>query len=112
MSTSQQWSGPLPPPQALEHFNSIIPQGAERIIGMVEREQAHRLQLESAAIAATVKDTKRGHWMGFCISVVAMIAATVTAYIGAHPSVSFALVSLPIAVIVRSFLQRRSNGKD
>lgn len=50
--------------------------------------------------------------MGFCISVVAMIAATVTAYIGAHPSVSVALVSLPIAVIVRSFLQRRSNGKD
>ncbi len=47
--------------------------------------------------------------MGFYISIAAIVAAALTAYLGAHPSVSIALVGLPIAAIVRSFLLRNSN---
>lgn len=104
-----QWSGPLPPPQALERFNAIIPNGAERIIGMVEREQAHRLELEAIGLHATVRDTKRGHWMGLTISLAAIAAAAGTAYFGAHPTVSIALVSLPIVLIVRAMLGRKAS---
>lgn len=58
---AQQWSGPLPPPGALDQFNQIIPNGAERIMHMVEQEQAHRIAYESSALQATIKDTQRGH---------------------------------------------------
>lgn len=33
---SQQWIGPLPPPDTLEHFDRVIPGGAERILRMAE----------------------------------------------------------------------------
>ncbi|WAR43739.1 DUF2335 domain-containing protein [Methylomonas rapida] len=34
------WSGPLPPPAALEQFDTIIENGAERIFKMAEAEQS------------------------------------------------------------------------
>lgn len=111
LTTSQQWSGPLPPPGALEQFNAIIPNGAERIMSMVEREQENRLQQENAVLSATISDTQRGHWMGLAISVVSICAAAWTASIGAHPTVSIALVGLPIVALVKSIIASKSNGK-
>lgn len=111
VSVSQQWSGPLPPPASLEHFNQIIPNGAERIMVLVEREQEHRLEQEKDLLKATIKDTRRAHWMGFGISALALAAAIGAAFLGAHPTVSIALVGLPIAAIIRSIMQTKSNGK-
>lgn len=101
---SQQWSGPLPPPGALAQFNDIIPNGAERIMQMVEREQAHRLQHENAGLQAHIKDTRRGHWMGAVIGVGCVAGSVFTAYIDAHPAVSVALVSVPVLGIIRAFI--------
>jgi uncharacterized membrane protein len=108
---SQQWSGPLPPPAALDQFNQIIPNGAERIMAMVEREQEHRISGEKAILQATISDTSRGHWIGFLIAVAAIAGAAWTAYINAHPSVSIALVGLPLVAIIQSVLKNKSNGK-
>ena len=80
-------------------------------MSMVEREQAHRLEQEGAVLVATIGDTKRGHWMGLAISVMSIAAAAWTAYIGAHPTVSIALVGLPIVALVRSIIQSKSNGQ-
>lgn len=110
-SVSQQWSGPLPPPAALEHFNQIIPNGAERIMAMVEREQAHRISEESSILKATIKDTARGHWIGLSISIASIVGCIVTAYMGAHPTVSIALVGLPLVAIIQSIMKNKSNGK-
>lgn len=110
VTSSQQWSGPLPPPAALVQFNTIIPNGAERIMGMVEREQEHGLAQEDTVLRATVGDTARGHWMGLVISIAAIAAAGATAYFGAHPTVSIALVGLPIVAIVRSIMANKSNA--
>lgn len=108
---AQQWSGPLPPPAALDQFNQIIPNGAERIMAMVEREQAHRIAEESAILQATIKDTARGHWIGLGIATLSISGAMFTAYIGAHPGVSVALVGLPLVAIIQSVLRNKSNGK-
>lgn len=105
LTTAQQWSGPLPPPGALQQFDAIIPNGAERIMVMVEREQEHRLSQELTVLNATVADNRRGNWMGWTISIAAIVAAAGTAYLGAHPTVSIALVSLPIVTIVQAFIR-------
>jgi len=79
-------------------------------MAMVEIEQAHRIAQEKSAVEAMVKDTRRGHWMGWTISIGAIIASVGTAMIGAHPSVSIALVSLPVVAIVQAFLSRKDKS--
>lgn len=110
------WSGPLPPPAALEQFNSIIDNGAERIFKMAEAEQAARLAREAEAaqyeitkLDAIRRDSRRGQWLGFTIALAAVIAASATAYFGAHPAVSIALVGVPILGIVKAIINSRSD---
>jgi uncharacterized membrane protein len=106
---SQQWSGPLPPPAALEHFNQIIPNGAERIMRMVELEQEHRITHDRQIVAAMIRDTKRTHRIGGAISVVCVCAALASVYLGAHPSVSIALVGVPIVSVINAIIRSKSN---
>lgn len=103
---SQQWSGPLPPPKALADFDLIIPGASERILGMVETEQKHRIAHETTVLEAQMGDNKRRNWLGAGIAFVAIAASVFTAYIGAHWAVSVALVGLPIAAIVSSIAQK------
>lgn len=110
VAQSQHWAGPLPPPAALAHFNEIIDNGAERIMKMVEQEQAHRIDHEKTVLIATINDTKRGHWIGGVICVLSIAGAVFTAYIGVHPAVSIALVGLPLATIIQSIIRSKSNG--
>ena len=44
----QQWSGPLPSPESLAKYNAVIPNAAERIMAMAEKEMEHRHQREDA----------------------------------------------------------------
>src|SRR3990172_8085462 len=60
----QQWSGPLPAPADLEQFNQIIPNGAERILAMSEKEQAHRINYETTGLTATIQESRRGQYLG------------------------------------------------
>jgi uncharacterized membrane protein len=110
------WSGPLPPPDALQQFDATIENGAERIFKMAEAEQAARLAREAEAIKyelakfeAIRQDNRRGQWLGFFIALSAVAAASATAYFGAHPSVSIALVGVPILGIVKAIINSRSD---
>ncbi len=98
----EQWSGPIPPPEALERFNQIIPDGANRIVAMAEKEQTHRIEYEKEGLTATVKETKRGQILGAIISIVAVLGAIYTASIGSHWIVSMVLVGIPVLGIVRA----------
>lgn len=106
---SQHWNGPLPPPAALADFDRIIPNGAERIMAMVETEQAHRIEYESKRLEALTSDTIRGQYIGMGISILALVGAGVTAWMGAHPTVSIALVSLPVLGIIKALISSRSS---
>lgn len=46
VATATQWQGPLPPPDALEKFNTIVEHGAERVFRMVEIEQQQHIESE------------------------------------------------------------------
>ena len=80
-------------------------------MAMVEREQAERHAADSAILAATIKDTQRGHWIGLAIAVASIAGAVATALYGAHPTVSIALVGLPLVAIIKSIISSKSNGK-
>ena len=112
----RQWSGPLPDPQSLGDFDAIIPYGAERIMRMSEKEQDHRIEFENARLNIMAGDTRRGHYLGLIISICAIIGAVYTASIGAHWTVSVALVGVPILGIVRAIVgnktERQNHGAE
>lgn len=78
---------------------------------MAEQEQNHRLAMEKAGLQANIEvskeiqiQTRRGQIIGSTAVYLAIIAAVVTVYLGAHPSVSIALVSVPILGMVKALL--------
>ena len=104
-----QWKAPLPPPELLAQYNQCIPGGAERVLKMIEDEQAHRINYENELLQIMSKDTKRGQWLGFGIAACAMLAAAVGSWLGMDYKVSIALVSLPVLGIIKSIVESRSN---
>ena len=98
----------MPPPDALEKFNQIIPNGADRILKMAESEQAHRIEYEKAGVLATTREAKRGQYLGAAISLASIIAAAVSAGMGAHWAVSVAFVGVPVLGLVRAIVRPRN----
>ena len=50
MGTQYSYSGPLPHPEILEHYDRIVPGGAERIFAQFESQALHRQRIESRVI--------------------------------------------------------------
>ena len=76
------FSGPLPPPEVLEKFESIVPGAAERIIKMAEDQSTHRKDLEKKVIESDIARSKWGQILGFMIAIGGLIASIIVAVYG------------------------------
>jgi uncharacterized membrane protein len=52
-------AGPLPHPAVLRQYDEIIPDGADRILSLVERQTDHRIDLEKKVVYS---DARRADW--------------------------------------------------
>lgn len=52
------YSGPLPPPAHLEHYEHVLPGAAERIFNMTETEQRQRHSFENFLGSSSVRDSE------------------------------------------------------
>ena len=52
--------GPLPDPNTLAEYNNIIPNGAERIMAMAEKQSDHRMKMESEVIHRQMNQSTAG----------------------------------------------------
>ena len=75
---------------------------------MAEKEQAHRIEYENVGLRATTQEAKRGQFLGFLISLVAIGGAIYTAHMGAYWAVPVALVSVPVLGIIRAIVKPRT----
>lgn len=75
---------------------------------MAEDEQAHRIAYEKHGVAATIKEARRGQIFGALLSAFAIGGAVYTAHIGAHWSVSVALVGIPVLGIIQAVIRPRA----
>lgn len=103
----------LPNPADLARYDDLVEGGAERAFAMAEREQEaarieqdHRQKLDEAAQPEEVKAHFRGQYLGFAISVIALICATITALSGVHYSIPIAMVGLPVLSLAKAFIDR------
>ena len=56
---SSQFSGPVPPPDALAKYDDIVPGAAERILQMAENEAAARIRLEENELMARIRNVEK-----------------------------------------------------
>jgi uncharacterized membrane protein len=68
-----QFSGPLPPPALLEHYNKVHPGAADRIIRMAEEQGAHRREMEKLELKADNAIQTRGPILGFILAMTAVL---------------------------------------
>jgi len=112
---SKQFSGPIPPPEYLEHYNRIVPNAAERILAMAEREQTHRHDGQKRALDADIKEGKLGQILAFLIGVFTIGCGTYAAINGAQVAGSLIGSGGVIALVTAFILGRKStqdNNKD
>lgn len=76
-------------------------------MSMVEREQAHRIDYENAALSSARADFKRAHIIGAIACFAAIGGAIYTAYLGSHPAVPIAFLSLPVVGMIRAFMPEK-----
>ena len=95
----QSFSGPLPPPQILEHYNQIVPGCAEKIISQWENQVGHRQDLEKKVIASDIRQSYYGAKLGFIIAMSAIGSGTFLAYIGRPTEGIAAIISALVGLI-------------
>ncbi|MGA3370944.1 MAG: DUF2335 domain-containing protein [Terracidiphilus sp.] len=67
----------MPHPALLARYNEAIPNGAERVMAMAERQSAHRESLESQVVGGNVTSQARGALYAFIICLVTIIGGFV-----------------------------------
>jgi uncharacterized membrane protein len=69
----KNYSGPLPPPEALQKYDQVLPGTASRIIRMAESQHAHRQELEKTIVASNAFSQKVGLILGFVVAMTAIV---------------------------------------
>lgn len=69
VSATTSFSGPIPPPEILVNYNNAIPDGAERILAMAEKQNEHRMEIEKTVISADILRANFGVVAGLIVAV-------------------------------------------
>ena len=103
-----RWSGPLPPPEALEQFERASPGAADRILGMAEQEEAHRHRQERDMLQSESSARARGQWMAFTLALVIILGGIWLIYKGKQWEGLVAVLA-PLATLIGLFLYAREH---
>lgn len=109
--------GPLPPPEILKQYDSILPGTAERIIAMAEREGEHRRKLDllshshnSEILRYSARDSLLGQVFAFIIAIGFLGLAAYCVWLG-NPWSGTILSAIGIGGIVSTFIIGRAEQK-
>ena len=97
------FSGPLPPPEVLDKYNQIIPNGAERIMAMAEKQSSHRRQLEKTVITTDSRNSLLGIIFALIIGLATITIGGIVIYAG-HGFAGTFLGSAGLTGLVSTFI--------
>ncbi len=115
-TTTQQWSGPLPSPAALEAFEQAVPGAGKLILEEFNAEASHRRALERQQGNLIVRETHVGQVLAIvfalaCLAVAAYAASVHAEWIGAIVG-GGVIVSGMVALLGRRQSKPEIDGKD
>jgi len=102
-TTAISWQGPLPPPGALREFNEVIPNGAERVMVLCEKQSAHRQELEKIVVESRTANMKRGQVFALIIAIFGLCVAAFCAYLD-QPLVACIVAGTDLVALVSAFI--------
>ena len=105
------FSGPLPHPSLLEHYNKVIPNAAERILRMAEQEGEHRHYIEKKLVDAQASQLKLGSIFAFVLGMTTVVGGLVLLYLGKEIGGLGSLVA-GLAAIVTAFIAGARRSKS
>lgn len=117
----ESFAGPIPPPQVLQGYESILPGSADRIIKMAESQQQHRINIEDKAVSGQVANTKRGQVFAFIVFILCVIVGLVFAYLDMKVFAGIFLTGTMVTVVglfiggkekVHSDLKQKSSDQE
>lgn len=74
------FSGPIPPPEFLREYETIMPGLADRIVKMAEKQGDHRQGLETRAVNAEIERGRLGMISGFFVALLGLSIGGVLIY--------------------------------
>jgi len=108
----RSFSGPLPPPEALERYNQILPGLPERIIAIAESQHSHRQELDTHVIHSNVSAQRMGTVLGFVVAMTVIVGGVFLVYEGKSGE-GLAAIITALASLVGVFLySKREQQKD
>lgn len=103
---SGQFSGPLPPPAYLEHYERVLPGAAERIFDWSEQEQRQRHDFENFLAKSVTRQQERGQIFAFLIGIGALALAAFMVY-AQHPGYAIVTTITAIGTLIGAVVYRR-----
>lgn len=104
-------SGPIPSPETLQGYDNILPGAADRVITMAEKQQNHRMGLETKHLSEQMGQSRLGQWLGFIIAIIAISAGTYLTMNG-HDTVGGILLGTTLVSLVAVFVVGKYNQKS
>jgi uncharacterized membrane protein len=99
----ESFSGPLPKPEILTKYNEAVPNGAERIFVMAEKQSDHRQWLEKHALSGDSKRSYCGLFTGAFIAL-AVLGGGVWCILEGHDAAGATFISIDLVSIVSVFV--------
>ncbi|WP_137894981.1 DUF2335 domain-containing protein [Ramlibacter sp. 2FC] len=82
IQTSIQYQGPLPPPAMMAEYQHIIPNGADRLMLLLEKQTDHRIDMEARLVIGRIEVTKDGQRIAAGLSLFFGLVAAFLGYFG------------------------------
>ena len=101
MKTS--FTGPVPPPKMLEQYNNVLPNAAERIVAMAERQSAHRQKLEEIVIKSSSRNELIGQIFALIIALF-VVGGGIYLLVQGKDAAGLAAIITPLAVLTGVFV--------
>jgi uncharacterized membrane protein len=100
------FSGPLPPPEILRGYETLVSGAADRILSIAEEDAKHLRQIEMAALHAARDESRMGQIFGLIIGLAAL-GTTIAALILGSPTVAALIGGGTVVGLVSVFILGR-----
>lgn len=110
LAASKQWSAPLPPPEILSGYNSVVPGAADRILGMAEKQSSHRQKQENRVILSNVIQSYLGMVFAFILGV-GVIAGGIFLIYNGKDGYGLAIIIGDLVALAGVFIYGRSEQR-
>jgi uncharacterized membrane protein len=104
-------SGPIPDAETLEKYDSVIPNGADRIMKMAENQSEHRISIEKKVVGSQSMQSIIGQIFGFLTGLFGIGCGTFLAYSG-ESTVGGVIAGGTVVSLVSVFVLGRKRQKQ